>query len=404
MPSRLSKRATVACVGNAFMAIALASTLSCELTHTSAIEAIAERGLAEDLDAGRDAAAAPAPTDDRDAATAVRSDAAPPDAGQAGVGGGALFVPVKDRVDVVHDARRGIVYVSTRHGEVLEYDLEAQAVVRSIQVGGQLSGLDLSPNGDLLLVADRDVDRERRISHLHIVDLRARTVESLAIDTADTEFGTFNGVFLDDARALVACSGYGSTDLRLVQLDDGTVQTLMPVRVRTGPHTVLTMSADRSTVAFAADGSSAGDFGRYDVATAEFETAMANGFVYDIAISPDATRLVVLKQGDALFFDGSLRRAGVIERRSDLRQPRIAGVAWSPVANRVYLASTGEGVSTIEEIDADSLSRVRFIDTQHPFKWHGNHPFESGRLRTSRDGRILLATVDGGIVIYRLEP
>jgi hypothetical protein len=57
-----------------------------------------------------------------------------------------------------------------------------------------------------------------------------------------------------------------------------------------------------------------------------------------------------------------------------------------------------------EEIDADSLSRVRFIDTQHAFKWHGNHPFESARLRTSRDGRILLATVDDGIVIYRLEP
>jgi DNA-binding beta-propeller fold protein YncE len=391
-------------VRKTFMVATIACAAGCALTHSPAREAAAEPGPNEHVDADGDAAAGLASPDAQDAAALVPpdpSDSGSRDAGRADAEAetDVLFVPALDRVDAVHDSKRGTVYISTRHGEVLAYDIAAQRMVRSIAVGGQPSGLDLSPSEDLLLVADMRGDREQLIGRVHVVDLTTRMIRTVAVDIQNSEFGFLTGVFLDEARILVTSRGQSGA-MRLVQLDDGNVETLR----RTTGETTLAISADRSVVAYAEAGLSGGPFGRFDVATGEFATGMAGGNVYDVAISPDTLRLVVLKQSDALFFDEALEPDGEIDRLTDLQQPRITGVAWSPVADRIYLSSAGDGISTIEEVDATSLTRIAFIDTEHSIRWHGNHALEHGRLRISRDGRVLLATVDGGVTIYRLDP
>ena len=84
----------------------------------------------------------------------------------------------------------------------------------------------------------------------------------------------------------------------------------------------------------------------------------------------------------------------------DQGKPMHTGVVYSPIVDRVYLATTmSDGSSSrVDAFDANTLEHLALIDSAHRFDWNGNRPLESGRLRISRDARILLATVKGGVV------
>lgn len=76
-----------------------------------------------------------------------------------------FFIPASSRVDMVYDDNRHLVYI-TNGNSLLRYDLSTASFLSPIQLGGNLSGIDISPDGNTLAVADRSG------VWIHLVDLQ----------------------------------------------------------------------------------------------------------------------------------------------------------------------------------------------------------------------------------------
>ena len=63
------------------------------------------------------------------------------------------FIPATNRVDMVYDDARSLLYISSG-GDVLRYDLTSDSFLTPFHVGFSLLGMDLSPDGNTLAVAD----------------------------------------------------------------------------------------------------------------------------------------------------------------------------------------------------------------------------------------------------------
>ena len=107
------------------------------------------------------------------------------------------FVPAPGRVDMVYDSSRDTLYV-TSGASVLRYHLGTNSFLSPFNLGGSLAGLDLSPDGNTLVVADRT--RTAANTWVHVVDLRTG-----AASKAELIQGTLTELNTDDgtAKALV---------------------------------------------------------------------------------------------------------------------------------------------------------------------------------------------------------
>jgi len=65
------------------------------------------------------------------------------------------FVPAPNRVDMVEDTARNILYISSTDGNLLRYNLTSKSFLDPIVLGGTPYGMDISPDGNTLVVASR---------------------------------------------------------------------------------------------------------------------------------------------------------------------------------------------------------------------------------------------------------
>ena len=304
----------------------------------------------------------------------------------------AAFLPIPDRVDAVYDSERCRVYVTSSSGSLYRYDIWTRATDVLLDAGGNLAGIDLSPNGDRLLVADTN-GGSSATNRMFLFDLEDGSSRELRFQKDFMEGGTFVPVFLDDSRALVTSTflGSGWAPLREVDVDYGTYSTLASLR----QNSMLSPSADRSVIAFAESNISNGSFGRYDPASGDFTNGATGWFAYEIAVSRDAAQYAVPSYGGLQIYT----YAGAFSRIATIGSASL-GAAYSPVADRLYASWANGG---IEAIDTTTLSSVVTLDSNPGLDWAGNGAFVSGRLRISGDGRLLLATVSGGVKLYPIS-
>src|SRR5260370_39216134 len=64
-----------------------------------------------------------------------------------------IFVPALYRVDMVHDPKRDVLYI-TAGDSVLRYQLGSKTFLAPLTLGGDLRGIDISADNNLLAVAD----------------------------------------------------------------------------------------------------------------------------------------------------------------------------------------------------------------------------------------------------------
>ena len=67
--------------------------------------------------------------------------------------GAFTFLNVPDRRDYAFDSN-GLLYVSTGGGSILRYSTQSQSYLSPFVIGGSPNGIDLSPLGQTLAVAD----------------------------------------------------------------------------------------------------------------------------------------------------------------------------------------------------------------------------------------------------------
>src|SRR5207249_4636243 len=77
------------------------------------------------------------------------------------------LISAANRVDMVYDAGRDILYI-TSGSTVLRYQLASDSFLTPFQLSGSLMGIDLSPDGNTLIVAESTATSNVQV---HVIDL-----------------------------------------------------------------------------------------------------------------------------------------------------------------------------------------------------------------------------------------
>jgi Bacterial Ig domain len=170
-------------------------------------------------------------------------------------------------------------------------------------------------------------------------------------------------------------------------------------------NSMLTASADGSAIGFAESNTSDGAFGRYRVADGNLlrKSGYTDGtswFNYEMGVNRNGTQYAIPTYGGTYIYDGNLSRITILGQYAG---PQPIGVVYHPAENIVYFAWTGS--TEVRAFDTSTFAQVVAYDFEHSFTHPGNYAFQQGRLKISRDGSLLMATVTGGVRYLRLyEP
>lgn len=313
------------------------------------------------------------------------------------------FVPATQRVDMVHDAARGVLYI-TNGGSVLRYHLGTKSFLSPFVLGGNLGGIDLSPDGNLLAVAD--ATRTENQIWIHLVNLQTGTSTQAFTARAFYEGGTFTVAFANDGSIVVTSTFEGSGWVPMRRYYPGTGNwTVVANSVR--HNTMLRANADKSIIGFAESDNSDGPFGRYRISDGDLlrrqgydsVTGGTGAFNYEIAVNKDATQFAILTSSGTYIYNANLARVWLIGTDAG---ERPVGVVYHPNANIVYFAMAG--TTQVRAYNTFLMTEIASYNFENQFDDPRFYSFVEGRLRISNDGNYLFATVAGGVRYIYVGP
>ena len=310
-----------------------------------------------------------------------------------------VFVSSANRVDIAYDDLRGVLYIS-EGPQLLRFDLSSRTFLAPLTLGGSLNGMDISPDGSTLVVADTALSGGQPC--IHLVNLVTLATQTPCVQASFGEGGSFTAAYGSDGSILVATQyqGSGWVPLRRYFPAAGTVTQIASVR----QNTMLRASADHSVIALAESNISDGEFDSFVVATGAYthEEGYTNGtsaFNYEIAVSPDAQQFAIPTYLGTVFTDANLAKLSTVVGTYAGGQP--IGVAYNPVNTSIYFPWAG--TSQVYVYDRTTLTQTGSYNLSGTFGSNGNYAFVNGRAKTSGDGRLLFVTVDGGVRYVTLD-
>ena len=306
------------------------------------------------------------------------------------------FISAINRVDMVYDDKRDILYISDG-GNILRYHLGTDTYLPPFTTGGNLGGIDISPDGNTLVVADRR--RLETIVWVYVVDLQTEQITQLQFPRAFMEGGTYTVAFGSDGTVLSTSTfeGSGWIPLRRFNPLTGAVTTITDVR----QNTMVTASGDMSIIGFAEENASDGPFGWYRISDGLLRrkrfTDGTGWFNYEIGVNHNGTQLAIPTFNGTYLADENLFEFNIIGQNGG-NHP--IGVAYHPVENLVHFAWASS--TQVRTFDTTTFAQLAAYDFEYAFSPPGNHGFVHGRLKLSRDGSLLFCTVAGGVRYLRL--
>ena len=307
------------------------------------------------------------------------------------------FIPAASRFDMVHDAGRDLLYI-TNGDQVLRYQISTNTFLSPFVIGRKLTGLDLSPDGNTLVVAD-DLELDP-VVWVYVIDLRTEQIRQALFPRAFGEGGTYAVAYGNDDTVLITSTfeGSGWVPLRKFIPSTGFWQELGLIR----NYSTVRSSGDLAVVGLAETDSSDGPFGRYRISDGNFlrkfgYTDGTGWYNYEIGVNKDGTQFAIPTFFGTYIADVNLTKFHVI---GEYAGPQPIGVVYHPVEKTVYFAWSGS--TEVRAFDTDQFNQTAAYDFEYTFTNPGNWPFKWGRLKMSRDGSLLFATVDGGIRFIRL--
>jgi hypothetical protein len=314
-----------------------------------------------------------------------------------------VLIPAQARRDMVYDERYGVVYI-THGSDLLRYEVASGTFLPPVTLGGSLNGIDLSPDGKTLAVADMVTsDSQVSIYLVSIPDLYGlayNAVRKVSTPLAFYEGGAWSVAYAADGSVRMTSQFLGSGWVPLRRLDPatGTWSTLASVR----QNTMLSASGDAQTIAFAESNISDGRWGMLDIPTGaivrrEWYENGTSWFNFEIATDAMGAQFAIPTYGGTMIYDDLYRK---VQTLGVYAGPQPIGVAYHPVQRIAYFpwAQTRE----VRAIDMGSFRQIAAYDFEHDFVHTGNWAFGQGRTRISRDGSLLMVTVSGGVRILRL--
>jgi hypothetical protein len=306
------------------------------------------------------------------------------------------LIPASARMDAVHDDARGLVYISNGT-QVLRWQESTGTFLSPIALGGQLTGMDLSPDQRTLVVADRSGSATQ--SWVYLVDLDTLAVRQAAVATPDTyEGGTFSVAYGADGRVYTTSTfnGSGWVPMRRYDPAGDTWTTLATV----SQETMLSASGDAQTIAFAEANISSGYWGLIDVPTGGLWRSGWDGgahqSLFEIATDRWGSQFAIPTYQGAYVYDDAYAKVASF---GTYAATLPIGVAYHPVERIAYFPFAQ--TSQVRVYDMATLTQTGAYDFEHGFGWTGTNAYEQGRTRISRDGSLLMVTVGGGVRAYR---
>jgi len=298
------------------------------------------------------------------------------------------LISAPSRKDMVYDQARDIIYI-TSGTQVLRYQLGSDSFQTPFQLSGSLMGIDISPDGNTLMVADSSADTNVWV---HLINLNTGQTNRVNFPAAFYESGTYAIAFGGDGAALITSrfAGSGWVPMRRYDPVSGLTTTVASPR----HDSMISPSGDGTTVFLAENDISSGPFSRYDVASRAFTRSGGDGtFNYECAVSRDASLYVVMATGGTFIYDSNFTRLTTTGISGAI------GAAFHPSADAVFLPIAGTTyVRAYSTIDWSLLGQFNF---QYTFSAPGIQAFNNGRTRISPDGQILFVTVSGGVRYLR---
>lgn len=128
------------------------------------------------------------------------------------------LIPAAARGDMIYDAARSTIYI-TEGGNVRRYHIPSASFLAPIALGGQLSGIDLSPDGASLAVADRSSSATEQ--WVNLVRLSDLAVTKAAMAKEFMEDGMWTVSFSADGTLFATARFAGSGRAPLRRLNRG---------------------------------------------------------------------------------------------------------------------------------------------------------------------------------------
>ena len=316
--------------------------------------------------------------------TLVIKPAAPPP-------GTPTLISAPSRVDMVYDQGRDIVYI-TSGSNVLRYQLSSDSFLSPFQLSGSLMGIDISPDGNTLIVCDSSANTN---AWVHVIDLTTGNDRQAFFPAAFGESGTFAVAFGGDGAALISSRFGGSGWVPLRRYDPATGLTTVIASVR--QDSMVSASADGTSIVVEESNISSGPFHRYDVAQRAFTLNGGDGrFNYECAVSRNAAAYAVPTYFGTYIYDGnfnSVTNIGVYAGAQPI------GAAFHPSADAVFFPFSG--TTYVKAYSTTNWAMLAQYDFGYSFPTPGNHAFTNGRIRISPDGQVIFVTVGGGVSYLR---
>lgn len=311
------------------------------------------------------------------------------------------FIAATGRVDMVYDGPRDVLYISAGDS-VLRYQTATGAFLSPFVLGGNLGGIDLSPDGNLLAVADRS--QTETTNRIHIVDLTKGQARQVSFTKEFGEAGTWSVAFGSDGALLISShfNGSGTVPLRRYDPASNSTTLLTSGLSNLNQDTMLSANADRSVIAFAESNSSDGPWGRYRVADGDLArrqgyTDGTSAFNYEIGVNRNGTQFAIPTYFGAYIYNASYQKIATV---GDYAGVHPIGVAYHPTQDLVYFAMAQ--TRSVRAYNTSDFSLAATYDFENTFESPGNHAFVEGRLRIAPDGSKLFCTVDNGVRMLTL--
>ena len=202
------------------------------------------------------------------------------------------LISVSGPQDLVFDAARNRLYITSTNGSVARYDVASNSLLSSAAVGTSLNGEDVTPDNHYLYVAENQVGPTQ--GYYYKIDLTDPNLAStlVAYNLGFYEGGAYDIAIGPNGTALTTSrfQGSGWVDSRLL---DTTTDTFTPAGRSVDQDTHLDRSADRSLVFLAESNSSGGPIETYKFGTG-FSAQKSYGWYLD------STRSAVNRDGSLI--------------------------------------------------------------------------------------------------------
>ncbi|HLP75944.1 MAG TPA: PQQ-binding-like beta-propeller repeat protein, partial [Candidatus Paceibacterota bacterium] len=298
------------------------------------------------------------------------------------------FISAPNRVDMVHDPVRNLLYISSG-SSVLRYDLASQAFLTPVNLSGSLGGMDISPDGNTLAVADRT--RTDTNVWIHLVDLNTQASQRAFFPRAFGEGGTYTVSWGADGAVLVSGTyeGSGWVPLRRYNPANGEIQEVASIR----QSSMLSASGNRKIIGIEESNISSGPVHRYGVSGKAILNSSGTGwFNYEVGVNKDGTQVAAPTYGGTFIYNAQMQQ---ITNLGVYAGQQPIGVAYHPTKDAVYFAWAG--TSEVRVFNTYTFSQLGSFVTTSAFSAPGNAAFVHGRIKLSRDASLLFVTTSGGI-------